>query len=767
MTAFAAGPSSLFLQCRRHPQHERPPRAQRELLVPAHEAAVADVERVAEREVHRERPARHEAGEAGGERRDRVPRRRDVARVEPRLPRVRLRGGRDVRVPQRAAAVGLEAHAVEQAQRRDEGEGDAGRGVLAAHVVTRGLHGEEVPGPVGHARLGAGQPRVPLHHLERVEHAAAAAERAQVDVVVHDVDEARGLRRQLRPRDAHAELRVERRLHAEVRVPALEGARPLVEAVGEQVGRRRGAEAARHVEHQRHRLGDAVEHAGAAGDGREGAPLRGHSDARVAVGRERAVVVAGAGRRRPPSELRLLEQVDGGGARAAAGDQRLGAAVLEVARHAGDAERAADGAHAGVVQVREPGPVADEEAEVGHGGVGAGELAPEVLLVPGVELQPGAPPGEGPRELRGAAVCVDELEAGVAGVPHRVVEDLDPLVAPRVAHGRRAPRAAVAERPFGGEGAVVGVREHACGGAHAAAATQRDGAARAEAARRRFRRQRPVRAAHVVVVGGREAPAHEARHVDRVGHRRRDHVDHPAERVRAVEHARRPLDDLHPLGGGGLHVRGVVVPPRLRLGALPVVERHHAVVRHPADHRLSDPRGHAQAADARHLLERLAERRALRGAQLRALDDAGGLRRALRARGGGGRGHLHGGELYARGTHAQGQLGVARRHAHAARLGHEPDAREAHRVAPGGHGAEAEASVVGGNVAAPQLDDHDAHAGERHAGRVPDLPTENVRAALGGGGGGGERAEEQRARDEGEPAANSHLVSPHDVFSVS
>jgi hypothetical protein len=341
----------------------------------------------------------------------------------------------------------------------------------------------------------------------------------------------------------------------------------------------------------------------------------------------------------------------------------------------------------------------------------------------------------------------DALEAGVARALGGVVEDLDALVAAGVAGAHRAPRAARPGGQLGGGRAVGGVAERARRGAHVAAPPGGERRARAEAAGGALDGDRAVGAAHVVVVGRGGAPARERRGAERVGHRRRDDVDHAAQRVGAVEHARRPLDHLDALGGRGLDVRRVVVPPRLRLAALAVVEGDHAVVRHPADHGLADAGGHGERAHARHLLERLAERGPLRGAQRGALEHRHRLRRVLRARGRGAGRHLHRRQLDEGGAEGHVEGADAGGEREAPGLRRPPDARDAHRVRPRRHGGETVPTIVARDDGAAQLDELDARARHGRAGRIGHAAVEGGGAALGRGGRGDHGEQDGDARN--------------------
>src|SRR5687768_12590512 len=126
--------SPARLQRRGQLEDEGPAGGEGEGLVAAHEAAMCGVEEVAHREVHGEGAAWEETGEAGAGGGDGIAGGRDVTRVDARLVGVGLAAQREISTADGTrTGAAIEAQAVENTQRRNEGERNAGRRVLTAH----------------------------------------------------------------------------------------------------------------------------------------------------------------------------------------------------------------------------------------------------------------------------------------------------------------------------------------------------------------------------------------------------------------------------------------------------------------------------------------------------------------------------------------------------------------------------------------------------------------------------------------------------------
>ena len=74
----------------------------------------------------------------------------------------------------------------------------------------------------------------------------------------------------------------------------------------------------------------------------------------------------------------------------------------------------------------------------------------------------------------------------------------------------------------------------------------------------------------------------------RIGDRFGDHVDHAAQRVRPVQHARGTANHLHAVGEARIGRWAVLVAPRVVLQTPAVIEHQHTRPREPANHRLAD-----------------------------------------------------------------------------------------------------------------------------------------------------------------------------------
>ncbi len=103
-------------------------------------------------------------------------------------------------------------------------------------------------------------------------------------------------------------------------------------------------------------------------------------------------------------------------------------------------------------------------------------------------------------------------------------------------------------------------------------------------------------------------------------------VDHAAQRIGAVQHARRSSDHLDALRVGRFDVGAVLVTPLLRLESLTIIQHEDAIGRETPDHRLADPDARTEAVNPGDAIERLTKARRLRGTQLVTRDDAGRLR---------------------------------------------------------------------------------------------------------------------------------------------
>ena len=213
----------------------------------------------------------------------------------------------------------------------------------------------------------------------------------------------------------------------------------------------------------------------------------------------------------------------------------------------------------------------------------------------------------------------------------------------------------------------------------------------------------------------------------RVGELLGDHVHHPAQRVGAVQHARRPADHLDALRQPRVDRGTVLVAPRVVFQPAPVLEHQHSGSGEPPDDRLADllPRG--EGVDPREVGEGVGERHALLAAQLAFGERVARERRGARIERSAGRRHgdrldPHGGALerhVQRGAHTPGDRDVARQRC-------EPRRTHGHGVTPGGQFGEPEAAVGLRQRDPVQLRDDDHRAGDRPAVAVRDPPRERV-----------------------------------------
>ena len=377
-------------------------------------------------------------------------------------------------------------------------------------------------------------------------------------------------------------------------------------------------------------------------------------EGRVAVGRETPAVDPGPGEQAPAAGRRLRERERRGGANPGIGNERDRPPAVVRLVQPREAERAPQARARDAVCEHVEGRRVEQQVEGGaferraaRGYAGVRHLDQGVTLPLCFRLEPQPTDDIIPRELD---AVVGELALGArflrrAGGRALRLEQLELTPVAGVAQRRAAAHAAQAEGRRAVQRAEARVVQLARGRVQVAP----NAADRHRAPRPRSRGSlEPARDAELCVVRGavdvERAPqrARSARPRRRVGELLRDHVHHPADRVRPVQHARRPADDLDPLGESGVDRGAVLVAPRVVFEAAAVVEHQHAGSRKPADHGLPDLPAGAQRANARQRLECMGERnRPLAAqpllAQRGAREGRGELGRGL-ARGG----HRHG-----------------------------------------------------------------------------------------------------------------------------